>query len=217
MAKKTTNELEDKAPEVTREGKPAKTAGKAEAQAKTETKAAKTAPKGEKKAAKPRKEGAGKKRNPLMPQTPYVKWGMTASSRWRHVDATGIPLGRLSSYIAVLLMGKDQPQYTRHADSGDFVVVTNANKVVLTGNKWEQKTYYWHTQYPGGIKSITAKDLLKKNPERLVEWAVYGMLPKYKGPMVRRWHGKLMVYANAEHPHKAQKPETVKLPNLGLN
>jgi large subunit ribosomal protein L13 len=129
-------------------------------------------------------------------------------------DASGQTLGRLSSHIANVLMGKTKPTYTRHVDTGDHVVVINAKDIVLTGDKWNQKTYYYHTNYPGGIKSFTAKQLLETYPERLVERAVYGMLPK--GHMGRRWYKKLRVFSGSEHPHTAQKPQAAKLPDLGV-
>ncbi len=174
---------------------------------KLETKAAeKTA-----RAASAKPKVAGPKRNPLNSKTFFAKQGDL--SRWRIVDAKGIPLGRLSSHVAHLLMGKDKAGYTRFADTGDFVIVVNAKDVVLTGKKWESKEYFYHTNYPGGIKTLTARGLLKDKPEELILRAVYGMLPK--GHMGRRWYGKLRVFAGTDHPHTAQKPEPVKLPNLG--
>lgn len=161
---------------------------------------------------KAKKTGTRSVRRPLTPKTPFVKWG-EGQENWRLIDASGQTLGRLSSYIATALMGKDKASYTRHADTGDHVVVINAKKVVLTGNKLNDKTYYYHTQYPGGIKSFTAKQAMETNPERLIERAVYGMLPK--GHMGRRWYAKLRVYPGAEHPHTAQQPKPVTLPDLG--
>jgi len=154
------------------------------------------------------------KRRPLNPRTYYPK--QSEISGWRIVDATGLPLGRLSSYIAHILMGKDKAAYTRFADTGDHVVVINAKSVLLTGNKWEDKKYHHHTNYPGGLKTFTAKELLEKHPERLIQRAVYGMLPKFKGHMVHRWYKKLRVFSGADHPHAAQKPQVVKLPNIGI-
>jgi large subunit ribosomal protein L13 len=151
-------------------------------------------------------------RRPLVPKTPFVKWG-EGEQRWRLIDASGQTLGRLSSHIAKLLMGKDKPSYTRFSDTGDHVVVINARNVVLSGNKLQDKEYNYHTNYPGGIKTFTAKELLRDHPERLIEWAVYGMLPK--GHMGRRWYKKLRVFAGGEHPHKAQQPQPVTLPDLG--
>lgn len=185
-----------------------KAAPKKTVAAKAETKAA--APKAKK--AGVRKNG---KRAPLAVQTTFAKTG-SVPAKWRLVDATNIPLGRLSSAVALMLMGKDKPSYTPNHDVGDFVIVVNAEKVQLTGKKWDQKTYYHHTNYPGGIKSYVAKDVRDNNPERLVEWSVWGMLPKSKGPLVRTWYKKLKVYSGADHPHKAQKVETVQLTKIGL-
>ncbi len=148
------------------------------------------------------------KRRPLVVGTQYAKWG-EAGNNWKLIDASGVSLGRLSSQVANLLMGKNNPNYTRHADTGDFVIVINAAKVALTGKKWEQKTYHYHTNFPGGIKSFTAKELLEKTPERLIERAVYGMLPK--GHMGRRWYKKLRVFAADQHPHVAQKPQVIEI------
>jgi len=189
------------------DAKPAAKKAKVEASDKSETKSA---------APKAKKSGGSGKRAPLAIQTTFAKTGQI-QGKWRLVDATDIPLGRLSSQIALILMGKDKAAYTPNQDTGDFVVVINAEKVKLTGKKWDDKTYYHHTNYPGGIKSYTAKEVKEKNPERLVEWSVWGMLPKSKGHLVRHWHKKLKVYAGAEHPHKAQKVEVVKFTNIGLH
>lgn len=151
-------------------------------------------------------------RRPLMPRTVFAKWG-EGPDNWRLIDASGQTLGRLSSYIASVLMGKDKPTYTRFTDTGDHVVVINAKNVVLTGKKWSDKVYHHHTNYPGGIKGITANELLKQHPERLIELAVYRMLPK--GHMGRKWYKKLRVFAGAEHTHTAQQPKSVTLPDLG--
>ena len=123
---------------------------------------------------------------------------------WLLVDAAGKHLGRLASQVAKLLSGKHKAIYTPHNDMGDFVVVINAANVVLTGRKEQNKTYYSHTGYPGGIKSITADKLRAKHPERLIEKAVRGMLPK--GPLGRRMCTKLKIYASADHKHQAQMP-----------
>jgi len=118
-------------------------------------------------------------------------------------------VGRLATTIATILRGKDKPQYTPHADIGDFVIVVNAEKLKFTGDKWNQKTYYRHTHHPGGIKSITAGDLLITKPHEIIEKAVYGMLPKNK------WQKKLItrlkVYTGNEHPHAPQQPETLEV------
>ncbi len=130
-------------------------------------------------------------------------------SKWHLVDAEGMVLGRLASRVAAILKGKTKPVYTPHVDTGDFVVVVNANKVRLTGNKLEQKMYYHHSGYPGGIKKKSAKDLMKNTPEKLVTSAVRGMLPK--NTLGRLQLKKLKVYSGPEHPHKAQNPEVLKL------
>jgi large subunit ribosomal protein L13 len=126
---------------------------------------------------------------------------------WVVVDAEGQVLGRLASRIALILRGKDKPIFTPHVDTGDFVVVVNADKVILSGNKLDEKVYYWHSGYPGGIKGIKAKDLLEKKPEELVRKAVKGMLPKNK--LGRKIFNKLKVYAGPDHPHEAQQPRKV--------
>ena len=126
---------------------------------------------------------------------------------WRLVDAEGKVLGRLATEVADLLRGKNKPIYTPHVDTGDFVVVVNADKIKLTGRKWEQKVYYRHSGYPGGLKSLTAKELLEKKPEELIRHAVKGMLPKNR--LGRKMLKKLKVYADNDHPHEAQKPVTI--------
>lgn len=124
--------------------------------------------------------------------------------RWVLVDAQGQNLGRLASRVAIILRGKDKPVFAPHTDVGDFVVVINAEKVAVTGKKLRQKTYYHHTQYPGGIKSITLEKQLKEKPERVLESAVRGMLPKNRlGDAI---FTKLKVYAGPKHPHAAQQP-----------
>lgn len=128
----------------------------------------------------------------------------TVERTWWLVDAEGKTLGRLATEIARLLMGKHKPIYTPHLDTGDFVVVVNAEKVVLTGNKWEDKIYYRHSGYPGGLKAIRARDLRDRFPERIVQLAVRRMLPKNK--LGRRMFRRLKVYAGPSHPHQAQQP-----------
>ena len=129
--------------------------------------------------------------------------------RWYIVDAEGQNLGRLAATIAETLRGKRSPSFTPHVDCGDFVVVINADKVKLTGRKLQQKTYYWHTGHPGGIKERTADKILGgRFPERVLEKAVERMLPK-ESPLARRQLAHLRVYGGAEHPHAAQNPETV--------
>ena len=129
--------------------------------------------------------------------------------KWWIVDLEGKTVGRAASEIATLLRGKHKPTFTPHVDTGDFVVCINADKVVFTGNKLEQKNYYHHSGYPGGLKSITAKDLLEKDPTAVMQAAVKGMLPKNK--LGRQVIKKLKVYAADTHPHEAQKPETYEL------
>jgi len=131
----------------------------------------------------------------------------TVTKEWLHVDADGQTLGRLSSEVAKLLRGKHKPNFTPHVDCGDNVVITNAEKINLTGKKWEAKEYIRHTGYPGGQRSLTARELFGKNPERLIEKSVKGMLPKNKlGAELFR---NLKVYAGASHDHEAQKPRTI--------
>ena len=126
--------------------------------------------------------------------------------RWFVLDAAGIALGRLSTVAARLLTGKHKPTYAPHLDTGDFVIVINAEKAVLTGRKEERKIYHRHTGYPGGLKSEAAGHRRQRRPHKLVEEAVWGMLPKNK--LGRRQLRKLKVYAGGEHPHQAQQPET---------
>ena len=125
--------------------------------------------------------------------------------QWHVIDADGAVLGRVASKAAMLLMGKTKPTYTPFLDTGDHVVVINARKAVLKGNKVEQKLYRHHTLYPGGLRQITAKELIAKRPERVIELAIKGMLPKTK--LGRAMAKKLKVYADAEHPHSAQRPQ----------
>jgi len=128
--------------------------------------------------------------------------------KWYLVDATDKIVGRLASDIAVILMGKHRPTYTPHVDTGDFVIVINAEKVVFTGKKWEQKTYTWYTGYPG-LRSETAGKRFEKNPEKILHEAVRRMLPKSK--LGRKMLSKLRIYAGPEHPHQAQQPEPKEL------
>jgi len=125
--------------------------------------------------------------------------------RWYLIDADGKALGRVASQIATLLRGKHKPIYTPHMDTGDHVIVVNASKIRLTGNKWEDKFYARHSGYPGGFKSILAGKLLAQKPERVIEIAVKGMLPKNK--LGRLMFKKLKVYGGINHPHQAQHPE----------
>ena len=130
--------------------------------------------------------------------------------RWYVVEATDRALGRLASQLASRLRGKHQPIFTPHADTGDFIIVINAEKIRLTGRKWQQKVYYRHSGYIGGLKSITAKKLREKKPENLVRHAVWGMLPKNR--LGRKLYKKLKVYAGENHPHEAQQPQPLELP-----
>ena len=133
----------------------------------------------------------------------------TVERKWFVVDAQDIVLGRLATNVASILRGKTKPIYTPHVDTGDFVVIVNAEKIQLTGRKLDNKVYYHHTNYPGGLKSITAGKLLKEKPEEVIIAAVRGMLPK--NPLGRDMMHKLKVYAGPEHPHAAQKPEKITL------
>ena len=129
--------------------------------------------------------------------------------KWFVVDANGAVLGRLASQIAHRLRGKHNPKFTPHADTGDWVIVINAEKIVLTGRKMDQKIYYRHSGYIGGLKQMTAKELLEKKPEELVRSAVKGMLPKNR--LGRRLFKKLKVYTGNAHPHEAQQPEMIQI------
>ncbi|MDO8964681.1 MAG: 50S ribosomal protein L13 [Coriobacteriia bacterium] len=128
---------------------------------------------------------------------------------WLLVDATDVTLGRLASEIAQILKGKRKPQYTPHVDTGDFVIVVNATKIKVTGKKLTDKKYFRHTGYPGGLKEVTLEVQLAKHPERVIEHAVKGMLPK--NTLGRAMGMKLKVYAGPEHPHAAQKPRQITL------
>ncbi|MBP7149451.1 MAG: 50S ribosomal protein L13 [Acidobacteria bacterium] len=127
--------------------------------------------------------------------------------KWWVVDATGMPIGRLASVVAYHLRGKHKPGYTPFLDTGDHVIVVNAEKAVLTGRKLDQKTYIHHTGHPGGFREIVARKLMATRPERAVEHAIRGMLPKNK--LGRRMYTKLKVYRGADHPHQAQKPQVL--------
>ena len=127
--------------------------------------------------------------------------------KWFVVDATGKTLGRLSSEVAKVLRGKNKPEFTPHCDCGDYVIVINAEKIAVTGKKLDQKMYYHHSDYVGGMKEQTLRTKLAAKPEQVIELAVKGMLPK--GPLGRQMYTKLHVYAGAEHPHAAQKPEVL--------
>ncbi len=128
----------------------------------------------------------------------------TIDRKWYVVDAQGQTLGRLASEIAKVLRGKNKPIYTPHIDTGDYVIVVNAEKIKVTGKKLDQKVYYHHSDFVGGMKETTLKEMLNKHPERVIEFAVKGMLPK--GPLGRDMYRKLFVYAGPDHKHAAQQP-----------
>ncbi len=129
--------------------------------------------------------------------------------KWYVVDARDKVLGRLATQIAVRLRGKNKPIFTSYADTGDFIVVVNAEKIHMTGNKWDKKIYYHHTGYTGGLKEISAKKLREKRPEDIIRFAVRRMLPK--NSLGRRQLRKLKIYVGPDHPHQAQKPETLEI------
>ena len=137
----------------------------------------------------------------------YMASPATIERKWYVVDATGYTLGRLASEVAKILRGKNKPIFTPFIDTGDYVIITNADKIKVTGKKLEQKVYYRHSDYVGGMKETTLKEMLNKKPERVIELAVKGMLPK--GSLGREMYKKLYVYAGNEHPHAAQKPEVL--------
>ena len=131
----------------------------------------------------------------------------TVDRKWYVVDATDCTLGRLASQVASVLRGKNKPTYTPHIDTGDYVIIINADKIKVTGKKLDQKIYYNHSDYVGGMKETTLRELQAKNPARVIELAVKGMLPK--GPLGREMYTKLFVYAGPDHKHEAQKPEAL--------
>lgn len=137
----------------------------------------------------------------------YMAATGAVKQHWYLVDANGKTLGRLASALALRLRGKHKPAFTPHTDTGDFFVVVNADKIKVTGNKVTDKQYYRHSGYPGGLKTMNFEDLLQKHPERILEKAVKGMLPK--GPLGRSMLKKLKVYAGTEHPHEAQQPRAL--------
>jgi large subunit ribosomal protein L13 len=139
----------------------------------------------------------------------FVAKEVEVDKKWYLVDAASKVLGRLASQIAMRLRGKHKPIYTPHADTGDFIVVINAEKVSMTGGKLDQKVYYRHSGYIGGLKEVTAEKMLAKKPERVLRSAVKGMLPKTS--LGRRQLKKLKIYSGSEHPHEAQKPEKLEM------
>ncbi|MCX4328900.1 MAG: 50S ribosomal protein L13 [Lachnospiraceae bacterium] len=139
----------------------------------------------------------------------YMASPSTIERKWYVVDAAGHTLGRLASEVASVLRGKNKPIYTPHIDTGDYVIIVNADKVKVTGKKPDQKIYYNHSAYVGGMKETTLKDMLAKKPEYVINHAVKGMLPK--GPLGRQMFKKLHVYAGEAHVHEAQKPEVLEI------
>ena len=137
----------------------------------------------------------------------YMASPATIERKWYVVDATGYTLGRLASEVAKVLRGKNKAVFTPHIDTGDYVIVVNADKIKVTGKKLDQKIYYRHSEYVGGMKETTLREMMAKKPEKVVELAVKGMLPK--GPLGRQMYTKLHVYAGPEHNHQAQKPEVL--------
>ena len=137
----------------------------------------------------------------------YSAKPLEVERKWYLIDANGQTLGRLATTIANILRGKNKPQFTPHVDTGDYVIIVNADKIKVTGKKLEQKIYYNHSDYVGGMRETTLKEMLAKKPERVIELAVKGMLPK--GPLGRSMYTKLFVYAGPEHKHEAQKPEAL--------
>jgi large subunit ribosomal protein L13 len=129
--------------------------------------------------------------------------------RWFLIDATDKVVGRLAVQIASILRGKHRPEYTPHQDTGEFVIVINAGKIRFTGKKWDSKTYQWYTRYPGGQKELTARQMLEKHPERILQEAVRRMVPRNR--LGRQQMTKLKIYAGPEHPHQAQQPQEFKL------
>ncbi|MCR4732773.1 large subunit ribosomal protein L13 [Lachnospiraceae bacterium C10] len=139
--------------------------------------------------------------------TTFMPNPQNVDRKWYVVDAEGMTLGRLASEVAKVLRGKNKPIFTPHEDCGDFVIVVNAEKIKVTGKKLDQKIYYHHSDYVGGMKEASLREMIAKHPDRVIELAVKGMLPK--GPLGRQMYKKLFVYAGPEHKHEAQKPETL--------
>lgn len=131
------------------------------------------------------------------------------TQRWHLIDATDLVVGRLAVQISNILRGKHRPEYTPHVDTGEFVIIINAEKVKFTGNKWDTQTYVNYTHFPGGLKTVTAKDLRERRPERIIEHAVRRMMPRNR--MGRQQLTKLKIYAGPNHPHQAQQPQELKV------
>ena len=137
----------------------------------------------------------------------YIAKPETVERKWYVIDADGVVLGRLASQVALMLRGKHKPTFTPHVDTGDYIIVVNTDKIAMTGRKLDQKIYYHHSGYPGGLKETKYRDLLANKSEFVLKKAVRGMLPK--GPLGNKMFKKLKVYAGAEHPHAAQQPEVI--------
>lgn len=137
----------------------------------------------------------------------YIAKPETVERKWYVIDADGVVLGRLASQVALMLRGKHKPTFTPHVDTGDYIIVVNTDKIAMTGRKLDQKIYYHHSGYPGGLKETRYRDLLANKSEFALKKAVRGMLPK--GPLGNKMFKKLKVYAGAEHPHAAQQPEVI--------
>lgn len=142
-------------------------------------------------------------------QKTYATTPAVIERRWYVVDAKGMTLGRVASKVAPLLRGTHKAYFTPHLDTGDYVIIVNADKIHVTGKRMDQKTYYRHSGYPGGLKSLTLRELMDKFPTRALRLAIKGMLPK--GPLGRRMFKKLKIYAGADHPHQAQQPQFLEL------
>ncbi|MFO0877251.1 MAG: 50S ribosomal protein L13 [Gemmataceae bacterium] len=142
--------------------------------------------------------------------TTFMAKPETITRRWHHIDATDQVVGRLAVLIANILRGKHRPEYTPHIDSGEFVIVTNVEKIRFTGKKLDTKTYHWYTRYPGGLKTATAREWMQKHPDRILQEAVQRMVPRNR--LGRQMMTKLKIYSGPNHPHQAQQPETLQLP-----
>ena len=142
-------------------------------------------------------------------QKTYVPKSGDVTHEWKLVDANGKNLGRLATQISIILLGKDKPTFTPGVDTGDYVIVVNAEHITVTGNKLDDKYYYRHTGYPGGLKKINLRDQLEKHPDRVIRQAVWGMLPHNR--MGRKLLKKLKIYAGTDHPHQAQEPVQVEV------
>lgn len=140
-------------------------------------------------------------------QKTYATTPAVIERRWWVVDAKGLTLGRVASKVAPILRGTHKPYFTPHLDTGDYVIVVNADKIRVTGKRLDQKLYYRHSGYPGGLKSMTLREMMSKFPNRALKLAIKGMLPK--GPLGRQMYKKLKIYAGDEHPHQAQQPEAL--------